>query len=89
MIVGLPVYLANALPVSLHAPLGPRDYFAVGLAAGSFLFEVIADWQKSVWRRAKNRKEHDERFITSGLWSVSRHPKYVISFTRWVPTERR
>lgn len=37
----------------------------------------VADHQKSVWRRAKDDKEHDERFITNGLWGVSRHPKYV------------
>jgi hypothetical protein len=30
-----------------------------------------------VWRKAKNNKQHDEQFISSGLWSISRHPKYV------------
>jgi len=82
MIVGLPVYLVNTLPASLHAPLGPRDYIAVGLTAGSFLLEVIADRQKSVWRHAKDTKQHDEKFITSGLWSLSRHPKWVVAVSQ-------
>lgn len=83
MAVGLPVYLCNAMPAGLHPALGLRDYAALGVYAGSFLFEVIADRQKTAWRRAKDAKEHEEQFITSGLWSISRHPKYVyIHFTR-------
>lgn len=38
----------------------------------------VADHQKTTWRRRKDDKEHDEKFITGGLWSISRHPKYVI-----------
>lgn len=74
-LVGLPVYLLNALPSRVHPALGPRDYLAVGLYATSLLVEVIADRQKSAWRKAKNDKLHDEEFISSGLWSISRHPK--------------
>lgn len=77
MTVGLPVYLANTLPPSLSPAFGVRDYLALGLLTGSFLLEVIADHQKTAWRRAKQNKEHDEKFITSGLWSISRHPKCV------------
>ena len=77
MNVGLPVYLCNAMPAGLHPALGLRDFAALGVYAGSFLFEVISDRQKAAWRRAKDAKEHDEQFITSGLWSISRHPKYV------------
>ncbi|KAL1758336.1 hypothetical protein FB107DRAFT_288645 [Schizophyllum commune] len=76
-LVGLPAYMANTLPASLHPPLGARDYLSFGLFAGSLLFEMIADKQKSNWRAAKNAKQHDEKFISSGLWSISRHPNYV------------
>ncbi|KAG5354141.1 hypothetical protein C0989_007504 [Termitomyces sp. Mn162] len=83
-LVGLPVYLCNTLqPAYLHPSLTPRDYASIALFASSFLFEVIADRQKSAWRRAKDRKEHDERFITSGLWSISRHPNYVGEVGIW------
>ncbi|KII89846.1 hypothetical protein PLICRDRAFT_52988 [Plicaturopsis crispa FD-325 SS-3] len=82
-LVGLPVYLCNSLPAPLHSPLGPRDYAAVAFFAASFLFEVIADRQKSAWRRAKDAKQHDEKFISSGLWSISRHPNYVGEVGIW------
>ncbi|KAJ7236272.1 hypothetical protein B0H12DRAFT_1140554 [Mycena haematopus] len=82
-LVGLPVYLVNIQPPHLHPALGIRDYAAFGLFVGSFLFEVIADRQKSAWRRAKGAKQHDEKFITSGLWSISRHPNYVGEVGIW------
>ncbi|KAF8912346.1 DUF1295-domain-containing protein [Mucidula mucida] len=82
-VVGLPVYLCNTLPPALHPALALRDYAALGLIAGSFAFEVIADYQKSAWRKAKNAKQHDEKFITSGLWSLSRHPNYIGEVGIW------
>ncbi|KAF9533832.1 hypothetical protein CPB83DRAFT_902537 [Crepidotus variabilis] len=81
--VGLPVFLVNVVPKVAHPPLGPRDYIGLGLLASSFLFEVVADRQKTEWRRAKNNKQHDEQFITSGLWSVSRHPNYLGEIGTW------
>ncbi|KAJ3775242.1 DUF1295-domain-containing protein [Lentinula raphanica] len=82
-VVGLPVYMANTIPASAHPPLIARDYASFGLFAASFLFEVIADRQKSAWRRKKDAKQHDEKFITSGLWSISRHPNYVGEVGIW------
>ncbi|KAF8899920.1 hypothetical protein CPB84DRAFT_1730684 [Gymnopilus junonius] len=82
-IVGLPVYFCNVVPSYVHPPLGIRDYLALGIYAGSLLLEVTADRQKSAWREAKNRKEHDEEFISSGLWSISRHPNYVGEIGIW------
>ncbi|GBE88236.1 hypothetical protein SCP_1300510 [Sparassis crispa] len=81
--VGLPVYLVNTLPASAHPPLGPLDYISVAFFAGSWLFEIIADRQKAAWRRAKDKKEHDEKFITSGLWGISRHPNYIGEVGLW------
>ncbi|KAF5353820.1 hypothetical protein D9758_010576 [Tetrapyrgos nigripes] len=82
-LVGLPVYLSNIAPASVHPPLGPRDYAAFGLFATSFLFENVADYQKSTWRRSKELKQHDEKFISTGLWGVSRHPNYVGEVGIW------
>jgi len=76
-LVGLPVYLANALPATAHKPLEARDYLGLALYVSSFVFEAIADGQKSAWRKAKNEGKHAQQFITSGLWSISRHPNYV------------
>ncbi|KAI0710082.1 hypothetical protein C8Q76DRAFT_740946 [Earliella scabrosa] len=81
--VGLPVYMVNTLAPANHPRLGPFDYLSVALWAGSWLFEIVADHQKSNWRKAKNNKEHDEKFISSGLWGVSRHPNYVGEVGLW------
>lgn len=75
-IVGLPVFLVNTAPQTNNPPFGFTDYLGLGLLVGSFAFEVVADYQKNEWRRAKSNKQHEEKFITSGLWSISRHPKY-------------
>lgn len=58
---------------------------AVGLTlfGSGLLFEIIADRQKSVWVVAKKNKEHDEAFLTTGLWSRSRHPNYFGEITLW------
>jgi steroid 5-alpha reductase family enzyme len=86
LLVGLPIWLTNALPPSLEPELGLRDYLGIGLWAASFLVEVVADSQKSSWQRAKKSKLHHEKFISSGLWSLSRHPKCVQLFcTAHVP----
>ncbi|KAH9966250.1 DUF1295-domain-containing protein [Lactifluus volemus] len=83
LVVGAPVYLVNVVPARLHPALSFSDYASLGLFVGSFVFEVIADRQKSAWRRAQINKEHEEKFITSGLWSISRHPNYVGEVGIW------
>jgi len=70
----------NIVPAHLHPALSCRDYASLGLYASSLLFEITADRQKTAWRKAQEKKEHEEKFITSGLWSLSRHPKYHFRF---------
>merc|ERR1712066_182859 len=64
-----------------NKPLGPRDYFGWSIWAIGMLFEVIADYQKSVF---KNDPKNEGKFITSGLWSISRHPNYFGEITMWI-----
>ncbi|CCA71256.1 hypothetical protein PIIN_05195 [Serendipita indica DSM 11827] len=76
-IVGLPVWLTNAVPGVLTRPWGRPDVALLGAAALCLGTEMLADYQKSAWRAEKNQGKHQEKFINRGLWSLSRHPNYV------------
>ncbi|KAG1733595.1 DUF1295-domain-containing protein [Suillus paluster] len=82
-VVGLPVYISNVIPASAHPPLRASDFISLALIAGSFALEVVADRQKSTWRREKEEKQHEEPFISRGLWGLSRHPNYVGELGIW------
>ena len=45
-----------------------------------FSLEIIADWQKSTFRKNPQNKD---RFIQHGLWRYSRHPNYFGEITLW------
>ena len=45
-----------------------------------FTIEVIADYQKTKFRKNPKNKNN---FITSGLWSYSRHPNYLGEIYLW------
>ncbi len=53
--------------------------FALWLAG--FALEVVADRQKSAFRRDP---ANAERFIRSGVWAWSRHPNYLGEMVLWV-----
>lgn len=82
----LPVIALNSVPHKLFFLL-PKirltDIVGLSFFAGGFILEVIADRQKNAWVQAKKRKDHDEEFLTSGLWSKSRHPNYFGETMLW------
>ena len=85
-ISGLWVFLttANALTLILNNPDMNADLF---LGIGGiiwfigFSFEVIADEQK---RQFKKNDSKRGMFITTGLWSISRHPNYFGEILIWI-----
>jgi hypothetical protein len=46
-----------------------------------FVVEIIADMQKSKFRKDPANKD---QFIEHGLWAYSRHPKYFGEITLWL-----
>ncbi len=82
----MPVLAVNSIPhtvLSTLPVLGITDVIGLALYTGGLIFEVIADKQKNAWAQARKRKEHDEEFLTTGLWSKSRHPNYFGETTLW------
>jgi steroid 5-alpha reductase family enzyme len=74
----LPVTVVNQS--SEHLPLGIYDYIGMPIWIIGFLFEVISDHQKSVFRSNPDNKD---KFISEGLWSISRHPNYFGEIMLW------
>ena len=56
-------------------------YAGVALWVLGFGIEVIADRQKAKFRRISENKG---KFITEGLWSISRHPNYFGEIVLWL-----
>lgn len=62
-------------------PLGLTTLVGVLLWLTGFSLEVVADSQKTRFRRDPANRE---RFISSGLWSRSRHPNYFGEIVLWL-----
>ena len=60
-----------------------NTYFYIGIVIFviGFTTEIIADNQKSIFRKDFNNKD---KFISSGLWKYSRHPNYLGEITLWL-----
>ena len=59
-----------------------NNIFYIGLLIFiiGFIIEVVADHQKTVFRKDVNNKD---KFISTGLWSYSRHPNYLGEILLW------
>jgi steroid 5-alpha reductase family enzyme len=82
----MPVVAVNSVPhavLSTLPAIGLTDILGLGLFIGGLGFEVAADRQKNRWVQEKKAKQHDEDFLTRGLWSKSRHPNYFGEVTLW------
>ena len=81
---GLWVFLTSVAAVTAITSrkiIEPDLFLYIGsfLWVFGFLFESIADYQKR-----KFRSENKNKFIQSGLWSVSRHPNYFGEIVLWL-----
>ncbi len=69
------------IALNLQEPLG--TFFIIGgtLWILGFAFEAVADWQK---KNFSELPENRDKFITQGLWSISRHPNYFGEIVLWI-----
>lgn len=67
----MPVMALNSVPgpaLAATTAFGLTDALGLAIWAGGFACEVIADRQKSQWLHEKRTKQHDEEFLTRGLF---------------------
>ena len=75
---------ANALTLILNNPdINGVLFLGIGgiIWVIGFLFEVISDEQK---RQFRKKDSNHGQFITTGLWSISRHPNYFGEILIWI-----
>ena len=73
----------NAITIIALNPQEPLGtFFIIGgiLWILGFAFEAVADWQK---KNFSELPENSDKFITQGLWSISRHPNYFGEIVLW------
>jgi len=77
LVVSAPVWFINS-----HAGGLPGIWDTIGLFVfgSGFMIEVLADYQLAVF---KKDTANDGRIMTTGLWSVSRHPNYFGESLVW------
>jgi steroid 5-alpha reductase family enzyme len=71
----------TAISTSKGVQINSLLYVGLAFFLIGFLIEVIADNQKSKFR---SNPENKNKFITTGLWSLSRHPNYLGEITLWL-----
>jgi steroid 5-alpha reductase family enzyme len=76
-VILLPVVTSIASPVSPRS-IGPFEIAGIALWIAGFLIEVVADLQKSAFKKAGK-----PGLITTGVWSWSRHPNYFGEALLW------
>jgi steroid 5-alpha reductase family enzyme len=70
-----------AMTSNTTVELGPMAYTGIALWVAGMLIEVIADNQKTKFRKNPDNRD---RFITTGLWAWSRHPNYFGEIALWL-----
>ncbi|MCX6266314.1 MAG: DUF1295 domain-containing protein [Bacteroidetes bacterium] len=77
LIISTPIWFIN---FSTGGPLGPWDSIGLLVFGAGFMIEVIADYQLVEFKKNPGNKG---KLVTTGLWSISRHPNYFGESLVW------
>jgi steroid 5-alpha reductase family enzyme len=77
VIISTPIWFINFSDGGL---LGPWDSLGLLVFGAGFILEVTADFQLAEFKKNPVNKG---KIITTGLWSVSRHPNYFGEALVW------
>lgn len=64
-----------------HKDLNFGNFIGIFLWIFGFLFETVSDFQK---RQFKENTANNDLWISTGLWSLSRHPNYFGEIVLWL-----
>jgi len=70
-----------ALSALIQVDMGIVGWIGLGLWVFGFSFQVLADYQKT---KFKSNPSNVGKFITGGLWDLSRHPNYFGEVALWI-----
>ena len=76
-LISLPIQLVNRQPLNTLSYL---DSVGIILWGIGFLFESVGDAQLKAFLR---KADHKGKIMTSGLWSITRHPNYFGEVVIW------
>lgn len=75
----------SAITTSPGKPLEALAFIGLGMWIIGFLIESVSDWQKRQFKRQLKQPNNSEQpFISTGLWSWSRHPNYFGEILLWL-----
>jgi steroid 5-alpha reductase family enzyme len=77
LVIALPVYVVNSSPL---VDLSVWDLTGMALFLAGFFFEVLGDFQLRIFRKDASNKG---KLMTTGLWSITRHPNYFGESLIW------
>lgn len=77
VLIASPVYFIQNQP---QPPLAWLDWIGLGLWTVGLFFEAVGDAQMA---RFKDNPQNKGKIITTGLWSITRHPNYFGEVASW------
>ena len=66
-----------------QTPIGSLDLVVAALFLALLVGETVADQQQWNFHQRKAAKQTEQRFATTGLWKLSRHPNFFFEQAQW------